>query len=198
MSKRSRSKANILIHRESIFSILSPVFCILYSAFSPSCLCGNQSIMQNKPNFPKPKTNATLFPAKDYENDARPAARKNKPNQTQFPSAIRRFTLHEIRLPRGGDTDPITQRDTQYEIRHPTYEIRDTNPIKPNSPGRYAIRDTDPITQRDTQYEIRHPTYEIRDTNPIKPNSPAPAQIPNPITSPLRMAAGPAGRAPPS
>jgi len=44
-----------------------------------------------------------------------------------------------------------------------------TNPIKANSPARYAIRDTDPVTQRDTQYEIRHPTYEIRDTNPIPP-----------------------------
>ena len=40
-------------------------------------------IAQNKPNSLKDKTNATPYAAKDYENNARPAARKNKPKQTQ-------------------------------------------------------------------------------------------------------------------
>jgi len=38
---------------------------------------------QNKPNPQNPKTNATPVAANDYENEPRPAARKNKPNQTQ-------------------------------------------------------------------------------------------------------------------
>jgi hypothetical protein len=39
-------------------------------------------IAQNKPNSLKDHTNATPYAAKDYENNARPAARKNKPNKS--------------------------------------------------------------------------------------------------------------------
>jgi hypothetical protein len=131
MSKRSRSKANIPIHRESLFWILSPVFCLLPAPpILPSLPKNYDVIMQNKPNFPKPKTNATLFAAKDYENDARPAARKNKPNQTQFPRAIRN-TRYEIRILSPRDTQ-YAIRDTRYDIRHTEYEIQtQSNPIPP-------------------------------------------------------------------
>jgi len=40
-------------------------------------------IMQNKPNFLKDKTNATLFATKDYENETAFRLQKNKPNQSQ-------------------------------------------------------------------------------------------------------------------
>ena len=39
-------------------------------------------IAQNKPKSRKAKTNATPYAANDYENNARPAARKNKPNKS--------------------------------------------------------------------------------------------------------------------
>jgi len=39
---------------------------------------------QNKPNLLKDKTNATLFAAKDYENEPPRRTRKIKPNQTHF------------------------------------------------------------------------------------------------------------------
>ena len=91
MSKRSRSKANIPAHRASLFWILSPVFCflpktpipahraslfwilspvsclLLYPPILPSLPRIHGSIMQNKPNFLKTKTNATFFAAKVYE-----------------------------------------------------------------------------------------------------------------------------------
>jgi hypothetical protein len=93
MSKRSCSKANIPIHRESLSCLPSPVSCLL----SPvSCLLPappilpnlpriHESIMQNKPNSRNDKTNATFFTAKDYENEPPRPTRKNKPNQSQFP-----------------------------------------------------------------------------------------------------------------
>jgi len=57
MSKRSRSKANISIHRESLSCLLSPVFCLLpYPPILPRI---HESIMQNKPNSRNDKTNAT-------------------------------------------------------------------------------------------------------------------------------------------
>jgi len=46
----------------SVFSAFSVAI-----SFVPLCLSGHESIMQNKPNFRKAKTNATLFAANGYE-----------------------------------------------------------------------------------------------------------------------------------
>ena len=67
--------------------------------------------MQNKPNLRKSQMNVTSLITVDYENKSNWTLGENEPNtnpiQTQSPSAI---------------------RNTQYEIR-------DTNPIKPNPPA---------------------------------------------------------------
>ena len=49
----------------SVFSAFSVAI-----SFVPLCLSGHESIMQNKPNFLKAKTNAIFFAAKVYENKA--------------------------------------------------------------------------------------------------------------------------------
>jgi len=83
MSKRSRSKANIPIHRESLFWILSPVSCLLpYPPILPRI---HESIMQNKANFPKPKTDAILFAAKGYEAKPPRPARKKQTQSNPIP-----------------------------------------------------------------------------------------------------------------
>ena len=65
---------------------LSPVFCLLPKPpIQPSLPRIHESILQNKPNFLKTKTNATFFAAKVYEDSPPCETRKNKPNQTQFP-----------------------------------------------------------------------------------------------------------------
>jgi len=51
---------------------------------SPVCQRIMTSIMQNKANFRKAQMSANTFSQKDYENELRLLARKNKPNQTQF------------------------------------------------------------------------------------------------------------------
>jgi hypothetical protein len=69
MSKRTRSKANIPIHRESLFWILSPVFCLLPKPpLLPSLPGIHESIMQNKPNSPNDKTTATSYATQIYSN----------------------------------------------------------------------------------------------------------------------------------
>ena len=70
----------------------------------PLCLCGYESFMQNKPNLLDTQMNVSSVLTRDYENEPLRRRGENKPKQTQSPSAI---------------------RNTQYEIR-------DTNPIKPN------------------------------------------------------------------
>ena len=72
--------------------------------------------MQNKPNFQKSQMNATSLVAMAYENIANWTLGENKPN-----------------------SNPIKAKQTQSPsaIRNTQYEIRDTNPIKPNfKPGR--------------------------------------------------------------
>jgi len=64
--------------------------------------------MQNKANLLKDKTNATLFPAKDYKNDPPRPTRKNKPNQTQSPRLQSKMKLEiEVSLATGS-TAPNT------------------------------------------------------------------------------------------
>ena len=57
-------------------------------------LCGVRAIMQNKPNFQKAKTTANSYIARSYSNIPPRPTRKNKPNQTQFPSAVRNTQCH--------------------------------------------------------------------------------------------------------
>jgi len=70
---QNRSKAHIPARRESIFRPLrfpkppkQPVLPQFHSLCVLCDLCGYKSIMQNKPNFQNPETNATSFTAKDY------------------------------------------------------------------------------------------------------------------------------------
>jgi len=98
MSMRSRSKANIPIHRESLFWILSPVFCLLPNQpVLPSLPKIHESIMQNKPNSLNTEFNATLFATKLYRKNRPDRARKNKPNQTQFTRNTRYAMRHTNR-----------------------------------------------------------------------------------------------------
>ena len=98
MSKRSHSKANIPIHRESLFWILSPVFCLLPNQpVLPSLPKIHESIMQNKPNSLNTEFNATLFATKLYRKNRPDRARKNKPNQTQFTRNTRYAMRHTNR-----------------------------------------------------------------------------------------------------
>jgi len=88
MSKRSRSKANIPIHRESLFWILSPVFCLLpYPPILPSLPRIHKSIMQNKPNSRNDKTNLTPFFTRNYENKPPlPHSKKTNPIKPNPPA----------------------------------------------------------------------------------------------------------------
>jgi len=96
MSKRSRSKANILVHRESIFWILSPVSCLLpKSPILPSLPGIHESIMQNKPNLPKAEMALNLCPKKHYGKTCPLRRRKNKANQTQFPGPKSSIVNHQ-------------------------------------------------------------------------------------------------------
>jgi len=67
MSKRSRSKTNISIHRESLFWIPSPVFRLLPNQpILPSLPRIRESIMQNKANLANAKMPPNLCPEKHY------------------------------------------------------------------------------------------------------------------------------------
>jgi hypothetical protein len=69
---------------------------LLSSAFGGNSTCHGEDfwrrrvnqkrmIMQNKPNFSKPKVSATLSGEKDYEKRPYGQSCKNKPKQSQFP-----------------------------------------------------------------------------------------------------------------
>jgi len=84
MSKPSRSKANIPIHRESLFWILSPVFCLLPDPpILPSSPGLYESIMQNKPNFKMGNINISTAKTKAYAKEQRTMNTKRYPKQTQ-------------------------------------------------------------------------------------------------------------------
>jgi len=96
MSKRSCSKANTPIHRESLFWILSPAFRLLPNQpILPSLLGIHESIMQNKPNLPNAKMTLNLCPEKHYGKACPLRPRKNKPNQTQFPGPKSSIVNHQ-------------------------------------------------------------------------------------------------------
>ena len=97
MSKRSRSKASIPINRESLFWILSPVFCLLpHPPVLPSLPNIHESIMQNKANFPNDRANASTVVAKVYTNKPLLATRKK---QTQSNPILSRRSPERSRIP---------------------------------------------------------------------------------------------------
>ena len=133
---------------------LSLIPCAL-PLFVPQCLSGHESIMQNKPNSQKPKTNATSFTTKDYTNIPPRSAAKNKPKSNPFYRGEARPRGSEALCEAGTNSTrrgeacskagssvehPVSSilavRNTQYEIRHPKYEIRFT----PAPWGRYDRR----------------------------------------------------------
>jgi len=115
MSMRSRSKANISIHRESLSCLLSPVFCLLpcppiLPSLAALYTCRDSST--NPPVFRK--TNPILIRTKPMQPSLpqrftkanRPwPLEENKPNQTQFvqsqndPNPLPRKALWKTFLP---------------------------------------------------------------------------------------------------
>jgi len=85
MFKRSRSKGNIPIHRESLFWILSSVSCLLLKPpIMPSLPRVYESIMQNKANFKMGNINISTARTKAYANEQRTMSNERYPKQSQF------------------------------------------------------------------------------------------------------------------
>jgi len=107
MSKRSRSKPNIPIHRESVFCLLSFVSCLLpYPPILPSLprahrhrpsilinglflcvlcdLCGLNPFLQNKANFKMGNINISTAITKSYTNKQRTMNHEPHSKQSQF------------------------------------------------------------------------------------------------------------------
>jgi len=116
----------------------------------PQCLCGHESIMQNKPNSQKPKTNATSYATKNYTTIPPRSAQKNKPKSNPIYRGEASGEAGTNPCPRP-QTIRYPARNTQYEIRHPTSDIRNT---------RYASRFTPAPWGRN---DLRHTTREQED-----------------------------------
>ena len=85
---------------------------------------GEVLIAQNKPNSKKPKTNATSYVTKTYNNIQPRPTQKNKPNQTQFPGANMRQQARSVSAGVSPKTEPSPIRNTRYAICNTTYDIR--------------------------------------------------------------------------
>ena len=141
------------------------------SSFASWWLRGYQSILQNKPNFRKPKTTATPCVTKNYEQKP---PRTHSKKQTQSNPTCR----GEARLWRGeAGTNPTCRRETQpgrgeagfHAIRNARYSIRSTHPLSlplapfilyncsvvPEGPIHRFVAGEARIERRDTKYEIR-------------------------------------------
>jgi len=59
-------------------------FALSLCSFVPQCLCGYESIMQNKANLLDTQMSVSSVKTKYYENKRLCSRGKNKPNQTQF------------------------------------------------------------------------------------------------------------------
>jgi len=103
----------------------------------PLWLSGYKSIMQNKPNFRKPGIAATPYSAKSSTNIPLHAARKNKPNQTQFQPKTRAL-LDPERSRRANQTRRRARGGPIY--RGEARQRRGEAGFPRNTPG--AIRDT--------------------------------------------------------
>jgi len=128
-SKRTRSKAHIPIHRESLAYILSPVFCLLpRPPILPILPRIHESIMQNKANFLEDNSGATSFATMDYRKNLPCPTRKNKPKQTQFlaakpcaqpnPPYATRCPLHAMLNTRYKSKNPPHEKPFASSLRH--------------------------------------------------------------------------------
>ena len=92
-----QNKPNFPIEDRSLSRLVGAA--LLFRAFSFSCFefvsdldirisCFNPTIMQNKPNFRKHKMDLSHYEQKDYEYESPFAFGQNKPNQTQYCSAL--------------------------------------------------------------------------------------------------------------
>jgi len=104
---------------------------LLFRAFSFSCfefisdldiriLCFNPTIMQNKPNFQKPEINLTPYCKTAYGDFRVCSPRKNKPNQTQYCSAL------EIRPRRIHAAPPANLRHRRNKINQTCFRFFET------------------------------------------------------------------------
>jgi len=92
----------------SVFSAFSVAI-----SFVPSCLSGDESIMQNKPNVKMGNINISTATVKPYPKEQRTMNNEHHSKQTQSnPIPARR--------------EPPAIRDTQYAIRNTRYAIRDS------------------------------------------------------------------------
>ncbi len=137
MSKSKPRQRSIPIHRESVFSLPSPVFCLC--PLAPLFLC--TSVFSA--SWPKARRRRVaisfvpLWPSVNYA------------KQTQFPqpqnhrNQLCRKDLPQYPTPptdkKQTQTNPIPQRNTQYAIRNTRYKPKQTQSHRDTQ---YAIRDT--------------------------------------------------------
>jgi hypothetical protein len=79
--------------------------------------------MQNKPNFPEPQMNPTVYFTRNYENNPALWLRQNKANQTQFPKRQEMNTTvyftrnYENQPPRGSKPNQTRARITPNALK---------------------------------------------------------------------------------
>jgi hypothetical protein len=121
------------------FLSLGDAFSVAIS-FVPSCLRGQESIMQNKPNSLKPRTNATPCTAKIYEKKPlqHHSKKQTQTNPISCPQTIKypASSIENLASP---------AHNTTSDIRHTTCEIQTQSPS--------AIRRRGPL-RGNTQYAI--------------------------------------------
>ena len=138
MENEATTKTPILIHWESLFWILSPVFCLL--PYPPSTLVETplqiSLFLQNKPNFKMGNINISTARTKAYAKEQRTVNNKRYPKQTQ--------------------SNPIHHGEAGFCPCPNHHTCPNSAPIfpPPSSPFVYAMRDT--------QYAIRNTRYAIR------------------------------------
>jgi len=95
--------------------------------------------MQNKANFRKSQMNVNLYNTTDYENKWQRRVRKYKPNSNPIKANSKPIKANKMpkQTQYKPNTNPIKPNPpARYAIRNTRYEIRDTNPIKPNFKGK--------------------------------------------------------------
>ncbi len=127
MSKRSRSRANIPIHREPLFWILPPVFCLLpLPPILPRLPRIHESIMQNKPNSFEAINNATCFSTRVYANKRPRSARKKQSQSNPIPPPPNLSILHRPPSEFCSVTSVLPHREYDIPVRRSTCDIRYT------------------------------------------------------------------------
>ncbi len=89
--------------------------------------------MQNKPNFLDAQMNLTSLITVEYENKSNWTLGENKPNSNPIKANTKPIKANKmpIQTQYKPKTNPI-KPNSPSAIRNTQYEIRDTNPIKPN------------------------------------------------------------------